>query len=158
MSLSRLYSLQLGFHICLIGDFLVICLLFSQLLPISAFCPCYLLSIFKYIFWNLNRSICKGNSQFSSVQSLSHVQLFATPWTTACQASLCITNSLTQTHVHWVGDAIQASHPLSSPSPPALNVSQHQGLFQWVNSLHQVVKVLALQHQFIQCIFRTDFL
>ena len=44
----------------------------------------------------------------------------------------------TQTHVHWVGDARQPSHPLSSPSPPALNLSQHQGLFQWVSSLHQV--------------------
>ena len=48
----------------------------------------------------------------------------------------------TQTHVHWVGDAIQPSHPLSSPSPPALNTSQHQGLFQWVNSSHEVAKVL----------------
>ena len=48
----------------------------------------------------------------------------------------------TQTHVHWVGDAIQPSHPLLSPSPPALNLSQHQGLFQWVSSLHQVAKVL----------------
>ena len=47
---------------------------------------------------------------------------------------------VTQTHVHWVGDAIQPSHPLSSPSPPALNPSQHQGLFQWVGSLHQVAK------------------
>ena len=46
----------------------------------------------------------------------------------------------TQTHVHWVGDAIQPSHPLSSPSLPAFNLSQHQGLFQWVNSLHQVTK------------------
>ena len=51
----------------------------------------------------------------------------------------------TQTHVHWVGDAIQPSHPLSSPSPPALNLSQHQGLFQWVNSSHQVAKVLEFQ-------------
>ena len=48
----------------------------------------------------------------------------------------------TQTHVHWVSDAIQPSHPLSSPSPPALNLSQHQGLFQWVSSSHQVAKVL----------------
>ena len=47
----------------------------------------------------------------------------------------------TQTHVHWVGDAIQPSHPLSSPSPPALNPSQHQSLFQWVNSSHEVAKV-----------------
>ena len=48
----------------------------------------------------------------------------------------------TQTHVHWVGDAIQTSHPLSSPSPPAPNPSQHQGLFQWVNSSHEVAKSL----------------
>ena len=48
----------------------------------------------------------------------------------------------TQTHVHCVGDAIQLSHPLSSPSPPAFNLSQYQGLFQWVSSLHQVAKVL----------------
>ena len=67
---------------------------------------------------------------------------------------------LAQTHVHWVGDAIQPYHPLSSPSPPAFNLSQHQGLFQWVSSLHQVTKVLEfqLQHQSFQWIFRTDFL
>ena len=48
----------------------------------------------------------------------------------------------TQTHVHWVGDALQLSHPLSSHSPPALNLSQHQGLSKWVSSSHQVAKVL----------------
>ena len=51
----------------------------------------------------------------------------------------------TQTHVHWVSGAIQPSHPLSSPSPPAPNPSQHQSLFQWVNSLHEVAKVLEFQ-------------
>ena len=67
---------------------------------------------------------------------------------------------LAQTHVHWVGDAIQPSHPLSPPSPPTLNLSQHQGLFQWVGSSHQVAKVLQLQlqHQSFQCIFKVDFL
>ena len=66
----------------------------------------------------------------------------------------------TQTHVHWVGDAIQPPHPLSCPSPPALNLSQHQGLFIWVSSSHQVAKVLEfqLQHQSFQCTFRADFL
>ena len=65
-----------------------------------------------------------------------------------------------QTHVHWVDDAIQPSHPLSPPSPPALNLSQHQGLFQWVSSLHQMAKVLELQlqHQSFQWILRIDFL
>ena len=98
---------------------------------------------------------------FSSVQSLSRVRL--------CDPMDCSTPGLpvhhqlpefTQTHVHWVSDAIQPSHPLSSPSPPALNLSQHQGLFQWVSSSHQVAKVLEfqLQHQFFQWIFRTDFL
>ena len=58
----------------------------------------------------------------------------------------------TQTHVHWVSDAIQPSHPLLSPSPLALNPSQHQTLFQWVNSLHEVAKVLEfqLQHHSLQ--------
>ena len=49
---------------------------------------------------------------------------------------------LNQTHVHWVGDAIQPSHPLPSPSPPAPNLSQHQGLLQWVRSSHQLAKVM----------------
>ena len=67
---------------------------------------------------------------------------------------------LTQTHAIWVCDAIQPSHPLSSPSRPAFNLSQHQGLFQWVSSSHQVAKVLEfqLQHQPFQWIFRTDLL
>ena len=67
---------------------------------------------------------------------------------------------LTQTHIHGVSDAIQLSHPLSSPSPPDFNLSQHQGLFQGVSSSHQVAKVLKLQlqHQSFQWIFRTDFL
>ena len=66
----------------------------------------------------------------------------------------------TQTHVHWVGDAIQPSHPLSSPSSPALNLSQHQGLFKWVSCSHQVAKVLEiqLQYQSFQWILRTDLL
>ena len=65
-----------------------------------------------------------------------------------------------QQHVYWVGDAIQPSPPLSSPSPPALNLSQHQGLFPWVSSSHQGAKVLEfqLQHQSFQWIFRIDFL
>jgi len=63
-------------------------------------------------------------------------------------------SKFTQTHLHWVGSAIQPSHPLSSPSPPALILSQHQGFFQWVSSSHQVVKVLELQHQYFQWVFR----
>ena len=82
--------------------------------------------------------------KFSSVQSLSHVRLFATPWPAACQASLSITNSRSPSKPMSTesGDAIQPSHPLLSPSPPALNLSQHQGLFKWVRSSHEVAKVL----------------
>ena len=66
----------------------------------------------------------------------------------------------TQTHVHWVGDAIQPSPPLLFPSPPALNLAQRQGLFKWVGSSHQVAKVLEfqLQHQSFQWTPRTDLL
>ena len=61
-----------------------------------------------------------------------------------------------QTHVHWADDAIQPSHPLS-PTSPVLSLFQHQDLFQWVSSLHQVTKVLQLQPQYFQWIFRVDF-
>ena len=67
---------------------------------------------------------------------------------------------LAQTHVHWVGDAIQPSHPVSCPSLPTFNLSLHQDLFKWISSLHQVAKVLKLQlqHQSFQRIFRIDFI
>ena len=93
---------------------------------------------------------------FSSIPSLSRVWLFQALWTTVCQ----VTNSeFTQTHVHRVDDAIQPSNPLSSPSPPAFNLSQHQSLFKWVSSSPQVAKVLELQlqRQSFQWIFRTNF-
>ena len=100
--------------------------------------------------------------QFSSVQSLSSVQLFTTPWTAARQCFLVHHQfpELAQTHVHRVGDTIHSSHPLSSPSPPAPNPSQHQGLFQWVSSSHEVAKVLEfqLQHQSFQWTLRTGLL
>ena len=97
----------------------------------------------------------------SSVQSLSRVRL--------CNPMNCSTAGLpvhlqlpefTQTHVHLVSDAIQPSHPLSSPSPHAPNPSQHQSLFQWVNSLHEVAKVLEFQfqHQSFQWTPRTGLL
>jgi len=80
-------------------------------------------------------------ASISSVQSLSRVQVFVTPWTAARQASLSTINSqsllkltsiesVMPSNHHRVGDAIQPSHPVSSPSPPAFNLSQHQGLFQ----------------------------
>ena len=89
---------------------------------------------------------CCSVTHFSSVQSLSRFGLFATPWITARQASLHHQlPEFSQIHIHRVGDAIQPSHPLSSPSPPAPNPSQHQSLFQWANSSHEVAKVLEFQ-------------
>ena len=95
------------------------------------------------------------------VQSLSHVRL--------CDPVDCsmpgfpvlhYLPEIAQTHIHWVNDAIQPSHPLLPPSPPALSLSQNQVLFQWVRSSHQVAKILELQLQYQSCqwIFRVDFL
>ena len=93
------------------------------------------------------------------VQLLSCVWLFATPWTAPHQASLSFTISRSLLRLTSIGDAIQPSHSLSSPSPPAFSLSQHQGLFQLVSSSHQVPKVLEfqLQYQYFQWIFRTYF-
>ena len=103
--------------------------------------------------------------KFSSVQFSSVAQSCPT----LCNPMNCSTPGLpvhhqlpefTQTHIHWVSDAIQLYHPLSSPSPPVLSLFQHQGLFKWVSFPHQVAKVLEfqLQHQSYQWTPRTDLL
>ena len=89
-------------------------------------------------------------------------QLFETPCT-AAQPGFPVLHQLpesTQIHVHRVGDAIRPSHPLSFPSPPAFSLSQHQGLFQWVSSSHQMAEVLEIQLQYLSFpwIFRADLL
>ena len=106
-----------------------------------SYLPCWLA-------WSINIILIHWfHFQFSSV---THLCL------TLCYPMDCSTPGLpihhqllepAQTHVPQVGDAIQRSHPLSYPSPPAFNLSQHQGLFQWVSSSHQVAKVLELQLQ-----------
>ena len=100
-----------------------------------------------------------------SVQFSSVAQLFLTLWDPmdCSMPGFPVYHQLlefTQIHIHRVGNAIQPSHPLSSPSPPAFNTSHHQGLFKWVSSSHQVTKVLEfqLQHQSFQWTFRTDLL
>ena len=112
-------------------------------------------------FWK----VCLGLLSFSSVQFSSVAQSCQTFWNPKSHSmpGLPVHHQLpefTQTHVYWVGDAIQPSHPLLSPSPPAFNLSQHQGLFKWVSSSHQVAKVLEfqLQHQSFQWTPRTDLL
>ena len=102
-----------------------------------------------------------GSVQFSSVQSLSCVRLFATPWIAACQDSLSITNSCSSPKLMCIELVMLSSHLiLSSPSPPAPNPFQHEGLFQWVNSSHEVAKVLEfqLQHPSFQWTPRTYLL
>ena len=107
-----------------------------------------------YVYFTIKKIFSEPSLiHFSSVQLLSHVWLFATPWIAARQASVHYQlPEFTHTHAHRVSDTIQPSHPLSSPSPPAPNPSQHQGLFQQVNSSHEVAKVLEfqLQHQSFQ--------
>ena len=97
-----------------------------------------------------------GNSRFNP--SLVQFSSVTQSCPTLCNPMNCSTPGLsvhhqlpefTQAHVHWVGDAIQPFHPLSSPSPPASNPSQHQSLFQWVNSLHEVAKVWSFSFSII---------
>ena len=86
------------------------------------------------------------SSNIRSDQSLSRVQLFVTPWIAARQASLSITNSRSSLRLMSIESVMPSSHlTLSSPSPPVPNPSQHQSLFQWVNSSHEVAKVLEFQ-------------
>ena len=95
-----------------------------------------------------------------AVQSLSHVHFFAIPWPAALQTSLSITNSWSLLNLMSIESVMPSNHLiLMPPSPPALNLSQHQGLFKWVSSLHQVDKVLEFQlHQSFQWTPKTDLL
>ena len=142
-----IWSLQQSLRICLLLSFCQV-----------------LLHVVRYIH-NWYFYVFLGNIfTHHSIMSLFSSGTLSCP--TLCDPMDCITSGLpvrhqlpelAQTHVHPVGDAIQPFHPLSSPSP-ALN-SQHQGLFKWASSSHQVAKVLEfqLQHQSFQWIFRTDF-
>ena len=106
-----------------------------------------------YVWWRFQISLWCYTYRFAiQVQFSSVSQLYLT----LCESMDCSTPGfpvhhqpleLAQTHVHQVGDSIQLSHPLLSPSPPAFNLSQHQGLFQWVRSLHQVAKVFMVEAQ-----------
>ena len=146
------YMLRLIFEIQLM--FFCCCLLLRAL---------YFWSSFRFttkLTENYRDFSCRPCHPISSVQSLSRVWLFMTPWTAACQASLSISNSQSLLKLLSIELSIQPSHPMSSPSPPTFNLFQHQGIFKWVISLHQVAKVLELQlqHQSFQWIFRTHLL
>ena len=135
--------------------------IFSSILGCISIRP--VLYFFDYFNCVISFEIRKSESSFffslHSVTSL--VWLFATPWTAAFQAPLSFTISQSLLELMSIeSDAIRPSQPLSPPSPLALNLSQHQGLLQWVGSLRQVAKALELQlhHQSFPWIFRVDFL
>ena len=137
--------------------------MFLWLTPSSTGCPQispsqWRLSQSPYWKLQLSNHLCSQFFLFCFIFpiALQSVQFswVAQSFPTLCDPMDCSTPGLpvhhqfpefTQTHVHWVDDAIQPSHPLSSPSPPAPNPSQNQGLFQWVNSSHEVGKVLEFQ-------------
>ena len=145
-------SFSFSLLIMMLTEFVIYCLYYVDLnIPSMP----TLLRVFNY----------KWMLQFSSVQFSPVAQSCPT----LCSPMNCSRQGLpvhhqlpefTQTYVYWIGDAIQPSHPLSSPFPPAPNPSQHQSLFQWVNSLHEVAKILEfqLQHQSFQWTPRTDLL
>ena len=129
--------------------------------------------MFTAVFKSLNfEAICyRATDNYHNILTISYHQ-----FSSVTQSCLTLCDSMnhsipglpvhhqlpefTQTHVHWVGDATPPSHPLLSPSPPAFNLSQHQGLFKWVISSRQVAKVLEFQlpHQSFQWTLRTDLL
>ena len=137
----------------------------------QSFCVIKFYSSIKEIMKTSDVDIRKGQKECPLLVFSNYIPIqfssFVQSCSTLCNPMNCSTPGfpvqrqlleLIQTHVHWVGDDIQPSHPLLSPSPPAFNLSHHQGLFQWVSSLHQMVKGLELQHQSFQRICRTGFL
>ena len=112
------------------------------------------LNLFFIHFWWEDKVPGQLSSVAQSCPTLYHPMDCSTPGFPVYHQFL----ELAQTLVHRVGDAIQPSHPLSPRSPPTFNPSQHQGFSYWVSSLHQVAKVLELQPQSFQWIFRVDFL
>ena len=163
-----------------LSDHLILChplLLLSSIFPSIRVFPKEVAICIRWPkYWSFTFSISPSN-EYSGLISfrVDWFDLFVVQYSSVIQSCLTLCDSMdystpglpvhhqlpefTQTHVHWVSDAIQPSHPLSSPSL-ALSLSQHQGLFNWVSSLHQVAKVLEfqLQRQSFQSIFRTDFL
>ena len=120
---------------------------------LNHWCPCYWLQVLSSVLRLSKHGPCRPVERSTTtprvviVQLLSCVQNFETPWTAAHQMVLHHLPELAQTHILWVSDAIQPSHPLLPSSPPSPNLSQHQGLFKWVSSSYQMAKVLELQLQ-----------
>ena len=142
MSVGHLYVFFGKMSIQVFSHFLIGLLFFFNI-ELSGFFVCFgYLLLIRYILCKyLLPFICCSVTK--SCPTLCYLMDCSTPGLPVHHQVL----ELAQTHVHWVGDAIQPSHPLSSASPPAFSLSRHQGLFQWVGSLHQVAKILELQLQ-----------
>ena len=187
MSMCRVFSYVAGrecllWPVCSLGKALSCFTLYSKA-KFACYSRCFLTSYFsipvpyneKGTFWGVSSKRSCRSSVIINV-CLRHILSRSQSVSSVTQSCLTLSNPIycstpgfpvhpqlpefTQTHLHWVGDAIQPSHPLSSPSPPTFNLSQHQGLFKWVSSLHQVAKVLEfqLQHHSFQWTPRTDLL
>ena len=133
------------------------------------FLPLLCLDLFLYHFASDLLTSCSERLSHFFLFILLQFSSVVQSWLTLCNPMECSTPGLpvhhqlpefTQTHVHWVSNAIQPSHPLLSPSLPTFSVSQHQNLFKWVSFSHQVVEILEfqLQHQSFQWTLRTDIL
>ena len=137
----------------------------------------FIFNILKYIYWTNFRTVFNGiipskkkkkkdwyfyctNFLFVAAHLLKSSPTLLNPMDCSMSRSpiLHCIPQFTESRIHWVSDAIQPSHSLLPSALFALNLSQHQGLFQWDSSLHQVVKVFMLQHQFFQWIFLDEFL
>ena len=159
---SRMHLAGWGRDLCLstlkfapVNSPMKIQLLLQTWTQVTSFFSCHSKSYLRTSFLYLK------SVQFSSVQSLNCVRLSATRWTAAHQASLSITNSQSLPKLMSIESVLHpTSHPLSSPSSPAINLSQNRGLSKWVSSSHRVAKVLEfqLQHQSFQWTPRTDLL
>ena len=149
---NSFHPTPVGIHVCSLHLFLYFC--FANKIIYTIFLDSTHMHLYTMFFSFLLTSLCIQS--VGPPMSLSSVQFssVAKSCPTLCDPMNRSTPGLpvlhqlpefTPTHVHWVGDAIQPSHPLSSPSPPAPSLSQCQSLFQWVNSSHEVAKVLEFQ-------------
>ena len=150
LGFSNLFNL---FTSSQVQDQALLCILVRLDSSTSHTCPAFSILCVPAYPSNMHAFVHSFNSYFfnsylfSSVQSLNNVWLFVTPWTTARQTSLSITNSRSLLKLMSIESVMPSNHPLSSPSPPAFHLSQHQGLCQWVSSSHQMARVLEFQLQ-----------
>ena len=165
MAIKEQSMIQVGLTRILCPSLLTVWFRIGHSAPLSLFLTwkIWIIMVIELLWDQTEAPIMITALQISSVLSFSRVWLFATPWTAARQASLSITNSGSLLKLMSIVSVMPSNHLILCHPRfllPSIYLSQHQGLFEWVSSLHQVAKVLEfqLQHQSFQWIFRTDFL